>query len=98
MAKFVLFPPRMSHNLQAVLQIFAVIVQCSLPVGIVDGGTVLTLLLFSGISGTKKQSPPVAPLSSTLRGAFEVVGCIFQLSGLQSKVFAGSFVLLHLVH
>ena len=62
--------PRMSHNIQNVLPILlAVIVQCSLPMGIVDGIIVLTLLLFSGISGTKKPSLPVDPSSSTPRGS-----------------------------
>lgn len=44
-----------SLNHQDVLQVLlAVIVQCSLPMGIVGGIIALTVLLFLGISGTKK--------------------------------------------
>lgn len=44
-------------------------IQCSLPMAIEDGTIVLTLLLFSGISGTKKQSQPGDSSSSTPRGS-----------------------------
>lgn len=48
------------------------------------------IIAISGIVGTKKQSPPVAP--SILR-VFEVISRIFQLSGFQFKFYVGSFSL-----
>lgn len=92
------FLPSMAHNLQDVLQILlAVAVQCSLPTGILDGIIVLTLLLFPGIAGAKKQSPPVVPSVST-KHLQSLCSCIFQLSGFQGKFFCWMFFfLLHLV-
>lgn len=70
MTKCICFFQVCHTNLENVLpMLLAVTVQCSLPVGIMDGITVLTWLLFSGISCTRKQCLPAHPSPSTPRGS-----------------------------